>query len=296
MSPSSRERPVDRAGAGAGRSGPRVEHELVDRAEVGAGDLADRGVHRVADDHRAGDDRRAEERAEDDERRLARAPEGIADGEATQHGAPREDPEERQREQQDEDERAVMRDRESGTLRERHLQHGRRRVTVLDGDQPVGAGAHGGVVGDQDAGSGPRHAARRGGPSRTRPSRSRGCRSARRPRSIRPPGQRTRDRDALLLAARELRRPAVEPVTEADALERLTRALRASAPGTRIEQQRQLDVLGRREDGDQVERLEDEAHRLGAMPRARGVRRARGWNGRRPARGPRRSRPAPRRS
>ena len=80
-------------------------HELVDRAEVRAGDLADRGVHRVADDQRARDDRRAEQRAEHDERRLARPPRRVAEREPAQDGPAHEDREERQRERRDEDDR-----------------------------------------------------------------------------------------------------------------------------------------------------------------------------------------------
>jgi hypothetical protein len=80
------------------------------------------------------------------------------------------------------------------------------------------------------------------------------------------------DGDALLLAARELRRPAVEPVAEADALQRLLRAPPGFALGDPDQKQRQLDVLGRREDRDEVEGLEDEAHLGGAVAGSLGVR------------------------
>ena len=99
--------PVDVSATRAARStreelplvvGPARGHELVDRSEVRAGDLPDRGVHRVADDDRARDDRRAEQRAEHDERRLARPADGVAEREPAQHRPADEDREERQRE------------------------------------------------------------------------------------------------------------------------------------------------------------------------------------------------------
>ena len=49
----------------------------------------------------------------------------------------------------------------------------------------------------------------------------------------RPPEQRPRDRDALALAARELRRHVPEPVLEPDPLERLARQRRAARPRRR---------------------------------------------------------------
>ena len=55
---------------------------------------------------------------------------------------------------------------------------------------------------------------------------------------------RARDRDALLLAARELARVVVDAVAEPDELERVLRALRAApCPLIVHQQQRQLDVL-----------------------------------------------------
>ena len=87
-----------------------------------------------------------------------------------------------------------------------------------------------------------------------------------------PAGERAGDRDALLLAAGELggRRSSRWP--RPTRVERLPRPLARLALGHPGEQERQLDVLGRGEDRDQVERLEDEAHRLGAMARALRVR------------------------
>ena len=71
--------------------------------------------------------------------------------------------------------------------------------------------------------------------------------------------ERTRDRHALLLSARQLRRPVVTAIFEADELERVFRVLLALFRRERREQQRQLDVLLRREHRDQIEALEHEA-------------------------------------
>ena len=70
--------------------------------------------------------------------------------------------------------------------------------------------------------------------------------------------QRARDRDALLLAARELRWPVVDPIAEPDGIERGDRPL-ASALAVAAVDERQLDVLDRVEPRQQIERLEDEA-------------------------------------
>ena len=76
--------------------GPTCGDQLVDRAEIGAADLANRGVHGVPDDRRAGDDRGAEQRAEHDERGLPGAPDGVAHREPAQHGPSCQDQDERQ--------------------------------------------------------------------------------------------------------------------------------------------------------------------------------------------------------
>ena len=75
----------------------------------------------------------------------------------------------------------------------------------------------------------------------------------------------TRDGDALLLATGELSGPVVCPVGEADAGEHLPRPLAGGLGRHAGDQQRQLDVLRGRQDRDQVERLEDEAHALRAV-------------------------------
>ena len=83
--------------------------------------------------------------------------------------------------------------------------------------------------------------------------------------------QRARDRDALLLAARQLVRVVVHALAEADDLEHFLRALvplgglhlvRAA-----VVEQRQLDVVERRRPRQQVEPLEDEADLLVADDR-----------------------------
>src|SRR5436190_9537957 len=88
-----------------------------------------------------------------------------------------------------------------------------------------------------------------------------------RPHDARPPRQRPRDGDPLLLAARQLGGPAVEPVCEPDALEGRPRSRACFVLFHAREQQRQLDVLRRREHRNEVERLEDEPHFLGAVLR-----------------------------
>ena len=71
---------------------------------------------------------------------------------------------------------------------------------------------------------------------------------------------RARDRDALLLPARELLRPVVHAVLESPTISSAYSACsRRSLLRERRQEQRQLDVLERRQHRDQVERLEDEA-------------------------------------
>ena len=101
-----------------------------------------------------------------------------------------------------------------------------------------------------------------------RPS-SRGCRSARRRRHRRLRGERARHRDALLLAARELRGPMRAPVAEAD---RRDQPLDPLGVGLHAgDRERQHDVLLRRQHRDQVEELEDEAELVAAQLGERGV-------------------------
>src|SRR6266536_2109839 len=92
-----------------------------------------------------------------------------------------------------------------------------------------------------------------------------------RPHDHRSGGQRPGDRDPLLLAAGQLVRPVPGAAAEPDTLQHLGRPLLRLACRRAGEQQGKLHVLGRREDWDQVERLEDEAHRLCAMGRPGGV-------------------------
>ena len=75
-----------------------------------------------------------------------------------------------------------------------------------------------------------------------------------------------RQRDALLLAARELRRVVVSALAEADARRAVARAAveRLGAAG---ELERQEDVLERGQVGEQLERLEDEADAAAAQER-----------------------------
>ena len=79
--------------------------------------------------------------------------------------------------------------------------------------------------------------------------------------------QRARDRDALLLAAGELRRMMAGAMREADAIERFFRAL-VPLRGRHLRvDERQLDVLGGRGARQQVEVLEHEADELVAHAR-----------------------------
>ena len=145
-------------------------------------------------------------------------------------------------------------------------------LTVLHGDQPVGSCRDRRVVRDEDErqpflvqlGEQVHH--------RGRHLRVEVPGGLVRPDEPGPAGESARDRDTLLLTAGELGWPPVEPVPEPDPCERLARPLPRLGFGDVGEQERQLDVLGRREDRDQVERLEDEAHRLGAMPGSPGIR------------------------
>ena len=72
------------------------------------------------------------------------------------------------------------------------------------------------------------------------------------------------DRDPLLLAAGQLRRPVVSPVGQADEVEQPRRSRRPVAPRDALEQHRQLDVLPGGQVGEQVAcgLLPDEAEHL----------------------------------
>src|SRR5438874_241147 len=70
---------------------------------------------------------------------------------------------------------------------------------------------------------------------------------------------RPRDRDALLLSARELPRVVLLAIGQPDDAERRHHVLAALFLGERGQQQRQLDVLERRQHGNQVVELKDEA-------------------------------------
>src|SRR3569623_1519060 len=72
----------------------------------------------------------------------------------------------------------------------------------------------------------------------------------------------SRDRDALLLAARELRRQMSRPVRHAHRIERLADAIFALGCRHSAIRQRELDVFLDGQIADQDERLEDEADRL----------------------------------
>jgi hypothetical protein len=72
------------------------------------------------------------------------------------------------------------------------------------------------------------------------------------------------DGDALLLPARQLPRLVRRAVGDPDDVERGLHPLLALRPGQRGEQQRQLHVAERRENGDEVVHLEDEPHVAGA--------------------------------
>ena len=77
----------------------------------------------------------------------------------------------------------------------------------------------------------------------------------------RPVGEGAGDRDPLLLAARQLVRAVLRPRLEPDELEQLGDAPVALRGSAADEPQRDLDVLGRGQDRDQAERLEDERDR-----------------------------------
>ena len=87
--------------------------------------------------------------------------------------------------------------------------------------------------------------------------------------------QRARDRDALLLAARELARQVLGPVGEPDALEILGGERVALPARHALVVERQRDVLDRGLEGDQVEGLEDEADEPAAQDRRPWSRRGR---------------------
>ena len=85
-------------------------------------------------------------------------------------------------------------------------------------------------------------------------------------------GERAGDRDALLLAAGELRRQMVEARREADAADLLLDAPLPLRCAEAAVAQRHVDVVEHVEVGDQVEALEDEADLLVADPRLRAIR------------------------
>src|SRR5690349_18072548 len=74
--------------------------------------------------------------------------------------------------------------------------------------------------------------------------------------------KRTRDRDALLLAARQMRGQMVDPRREADLLEQRTGALGQRIAAHTVRGECRLDVLERRERRNEVELLEHEAERV----------------------------------
>src|SRR5262249_21935910 len=82
--------------------------------------------------------------------------------------------------------------------------------------------------------------------------------------------------DALLLPARELARVVPEPIAEAHQLERRLRPLPTLTAAHAVEQERQLDVLERREHRNEVVELENEADVALAPLRQRAVAEARG--------------------
>jgi hypothetical protein len=83
---------------------------------------------------------------------------------------------------------------------------------------------------------------------------------------------RTRDRDALLLAARELTGAVIEPFGETHALEHFARPLAGSRPRRAGQQKRHHDVLFGVEVAEQVVELEYEADRSVAHARELGSR------------------------
>ena len=92
-----------------------------------------------------------------------------------------------------------------------------------------------------------------------------------RPNDRRPPDEGSGDGHPLLLTAGHLVRLVRRAVSEPDAVEHLIGAPTGLLRRGAAEQQRQLDVLDCVEHGDQVERLEDEPHRLRAVQGALGV-------------------------
>ncbi len=77
--------------------------------------------------------------------------------------------------------------------------------------------------------------------------------------------ERAGDGDALLLAARQLRRKVVHAIAEPDASEQLDRACRRAALAAKLE--RYLHVLQRGERGNELKALEDEPNFLTAQSR-----------------------------
>ncbi len=87
----------------------------------------------------------------------------------------------------------------------------------------------------------------------------------------RPADDRPGDGDALLLAARELRREVVHPRAEADAIERRLGQLPPLGVRHAPVEQRNLHVVEHAQVADQVEDLEDEADLLVADRRQRAI-------------------------
>src|ERR1051325_9584724 len=89
-------------------------------------------------------------------------------------------------------------------------------------------------------------------------------------------GNRSRDRDALLLAAGELRRPMLQPLLEAEIAEQLVGALARFAARQPADHLRQHHVFDRRELGQQMMKLIDKSHLDAANARSLGTRPVRG--------------------
>ena len=81
-------------------------------------------------------------------------------------------------------------------------------------------------------------------------------------------GERAGDRDALLLAARQLGRAMLEPLAKAERAEQLLGALTGRLRLGAADELREDDIFGRVELGQQVVELVDEAEQVAAKPRA----------------------------
>ena len=140
-------------------------------------------------------------------------------------------------------------------------------------DDTVRAGGGARVVGDHDQRAAARSTVARSSASTSRPAlRSSAPVGSSANSELRLADQRARDRHPLLLAAGELRRAVAGAVPEPDARPAPPPpAAREPAAG---QPRRQRDVLRRRQRGEQVEGLEDEADPLASQPRQRSSRRA----------------------